>query len=35
VAAGGEYDVVLTTGVRVGLSRAWRDALQAKLALGS
>lgn len=32
VAAGGDYDVVLTSGTRVGLSRAYRDAFQARLA---
>jgi two-component system LytT family response regulator len=32
VAAGGDYDVVLTTGTRVPLSRAARETLQARLA---
>ena len=32
IAAGGDYDVVLDTGVRLGLSRLQKDALQARLA---
>ena len=31
LAAGGDYDVVLDTGIRLGLSRLQRDALQARL----
>ena len=31
LAAGGDYDVVLDTGMRLGLSRLQRDALQARL----
>jgi two-component system LytT family response regulator len=34
VAAGGDYDAVLTSGVRVGLSRAYRDTLQTRMAAG-
>jgi two-component system, LytTR family, response regulator len=32
LAAGGDYDVILRTGVRLGLSRLYKDALQARLA---
>jgi two-component system LytT family response regulator len=35
VAAGGDYDVVLTTGDRVPLSRSYREAVQARLAHGT
>jgi two-component system LytT family response regulator len=32
VAGGGDYDVVLQSGVRLGLSRSFREALQQRLA---
>lgn len=35
VAAGGDYDVVLTTGTSLGLTRLYKEALQARLAQGS
>jgi two-component system LytT family response regulator len=34
VAAGGDYDVVLYSGLRLGLSRLYKDALQVRLTKG-
>jgi DNA-binding LytR/AlgR family response regulator len=34
LAAGGDYDVVLTTGEVLGLSRLYKDALQERLSRG-
>jgi two-component system LytT family response regulator len=35
LAAGGDYDVILDSGVRLGLSRLYKDALQERLAKGT